>query len=390
VFVSDARSPGGEIRLDRVWRPAAGGRAAFRVCWADMPDLAERKGLRVLATLACVVVVIAGLRAASSLMLPLLVAIFLAILSVPPMRRLQNVGVPTGLAIAIVVILAFGIVTLVSAVIGTSVRQFQDSLPFYRDRLNAIMNDGIHWLQAQGLDVETRALSELIDTTFLLELVGDTAAGMLAVLSNMLLVVLMLIFMLFEANNLPAKMRRAMRDPNLDLSDFSGSAQRVQKYLSIKSMTSLATGILVAILTAAVGLDFPLLWGLVAFLFNFVPSIGSVIAAVPAVLLALVQFGVGHAALVSMGYLVINLGIGNGIEPRLMGRKLGLSTLVVFLSMVFWGWVWGPVGMLLSVPLTVILKIALEHSDDFHWIAVLLGPGDDLPDDPKLLEAPRD
>jgi AI-2 transport protein TqsA len=355
-----------------------------------MPDLAERKGLRVLATLACVVVVIAGLRAASSLMLPLLVAIFLAILSVPPMRRLQNVGVPTGLAIAIVVILAFGIVTLVSAVIGTSVRQFQDSLPFYRDRLNAIMNDGIHWLQAQGLDVETRALSELIDTTFLLELVGDTAAGMLAVLSNMLLVVLMLIFMLFEANNLPAKMRRAMRDPNLDLSDFSGSAQRVQKYLSIKSMTSLATGVLVAILTAALGLDFPLLWGLVAFLFNFVPSIGSVIAAVPAVLLALVQFGVGQAALVAMGYLVINLGIGNGIEPRLMGRKLGLSTLVVFLSMVFWGWVWGPVGMLLSVPLTVILKIALEHSDDFHWIAVLLGPGDDLPDDPKLLEAPRD
>jgi AI-2 transport protein TqsA len=356
-----------------------------------MPGYAERKGLRVLATLACVVVVIAGLRAASSLMLPLLVAVFLAILSVPPMRRLQNVGVPTGLAIAIVVILAFGIVTLVTAVIGTSVRQFQDSLPFYRDRLNGIMNDGIHWLQSHGLDVETRALSDLIDTAFLLELVGDTAAGMLAVLSNMLLVVLMLIFMLFEANHLPGKLRRALRDPEADLSDFSGSAQRVQKYLSIKSMTSLATGILVTLLTAALGLDFPLLWGLVAFLFNFVPSIGSVIAAVPAVLLALVQFGFGQAALVTLGYLAINLGIGNGIEPRLMGRKLGLSTLVVFLSMVFWGWVWGPVGMLLSVPLTVILKIALEHSDDFHWVAVLLGPGDDdLPRDPKLLAAPRD
>ena len=349
-----------------------------------MPDLAQRKGLRVLATLACLVVVIAGLRAASSLMLPLLVAVFLAILSVPPMRRLQNLGVPTAPAIAIVVILAFGVVTLVTAVIGTSVRQFQDALPFYRSRLNDILNDGIRWLQDRGLEIETRALSDLVDTGFLLELVGDTAAGLLAVMSNLLLVVLMLIFMLFEANNLPGKLRLALSDPNADLSQFSGSAERVQKYLSIKTLTSLATGVLVTILTAAIGLDFPLLWGLVAFLFNFVPSIGSVIAAVPAVLLALVQFGVGQALLVTIGYLAINMAIGNAIEPRLMGRKLGLSTLVVFLSMVFWGWVWGPVGMLLSVPLTVIIKIALEHSDDFHWVAVLLGPGGDEP-----LPAPR-
>jgi AI-2 transport protein TqsA len=354
-----------------------------------MPDdLVQRKGLRVLVTLACVVVVLAGLKAASSLILPLLVAVFLAILSVPPMRRLQDLGVPTGLAITIVVVMAFGAVTLVTAVIGTSVRQFQDALPFYRDRLNAIMTDGIHWLQERGLEIETRALSDLIDTGFLLELVGDTAAGLLAVMSNMLLVVLMLIFMLFEANKLPNKLRLALRKPDADLSDFSGSAERVQKYLSIKSMTSLATGVLVAILTAALGLDFPLLWGLVAFLFNFVPSIGSVIAAVPAVLLGLVQFGVGQAMLVALGYLAINFAIGNGIEPRLMGRKLGLSTLVVFLSMVFWGWIWGPVGMLLSVPLTVILKIALEHSDDFYWLAVLLGPGEEMPPARHMLSAP--
>ena len=340
-------------------------------------DLVQRKGLYALVTLACVVIVVAGFKAASSLMLPLLVAVFLATLSVPPMRRLKNLGVPTGPAIGIVVIVAFGIVTVVSAVIGNSLRQFQDSLPFYRNRLNEILNDGIRWLQDRGLDIETRALSDMIDTGFLLELVGDTAAGMLGVLSNMLLVVLMLVFMLFEANQLPSKLRRALKKPDADLSDFTGSAERVQKYLSIKSMTSLATGALVAILTAAIGLDFPLLWGLVAFLFNFVPSIGSVIAAVPAVLLGLVQLGVWPAMLVAIGYLAINLTIGNAIEPRLMGRRLGLSTLVVFLSMVFWGWVWGPVGMLLSVPLTVILKIALEHSDDFHWLAVLLGPGEE-------------
>ena len=115
-----------------------------------------------------------------------------------------------------------------------------------------------------------------------------------------------------------------------------------------------------------------LLWGLVAFLLNYVPNLGSIIAAVPAVLLALVQYGVGHALLVLMGYVAVNMLLGNLLEPVLMGRRLGLSTLVVFLSLVFWGWVWGPVGMLLSVPLTMIAKIFLENTRDLAWLAVML------------------
>ena len=121
------------------------------------------------------------------------------------------------------------------------------------------------------------------------------------------------------------------------------------------------------------GLGFPLLWGLVAFIFNYIPNLGSILAAIPPVLLALVQFGPARAAVVAVGYLVINIGLANFLEPYLMGRRLGLSTLVVFLSLVFWGWVWGPVGMLLSVPLTVIVKIALENTKDFRWVAIMLG-----------------
>jgi predicted PurR-regulated permease PerM len=153
----------------------------------------------------------------------------------------------------------------------------------------------------------------------------------------------------------------------------------VHDYVFLKAIVSAGTGVLISLLMWALGVDFPLLWGLIAFMFNFVPNIGSVIAAVPAVLLALVQHGVGVAAGVGVGYIAINLVVGNVIEPKLMGEKLGLSTLVVFLSLVFWGWLWGPVGMLLSVPLTVIVKIALEHSDDFRWVAILLGPSDDDP-----------
>ena len=139
--------------------------------------------------------------------------------------------------------------------------------------------------------------------------------------------------------------------------------------------------------TWVIGVDYPVLWGLLAFLLNYIPTLGSIIAAIPPVLLAMVQFGWTWALVVAMVYLAINICIGSLLEPRLMGRRMGLSTLVVFLSMVFWGWVWGPIGMILSVPLTMLLKILLMHSDDLRWVGVLLGSGspDDLdPSRPKL------
>jgi len=137
----------------------------------------------------------------------------------------------------------------------------------------------------------------------------------------------------------------------------------------------LSTGIAIGIWLWLLEIDYALLWALLAFLLNYVPNIGSIIAAIPAVLLALIQFGMGASLITALGYAVVNLVIGSFIEPKFMGRGLGLSTLVVFLSLVFWGWVLGPIGMLLSVPLTMILKIALQSNDDTRWIAIILGSG---------------
>ncbi|MDX1440115.1 MAG: AI-2E family transporter, partial [Rubricoccaceae bacterium] len=148
----------------------------------------------------------------------------------------------------------------------------------------------------------------------------------------------------------------------------------MKQYLVIKTMVSLLTGTIVALWLTIVGVDFPLLWGLLAFLLNYIPNIGSILAAIPVVLLALVQLGLGSAVLVAVGFLVINMVIGNVIEPRWTGHGVGLSPLVVFFSLVFWGWVLGPIGLILSVPLTVTLKIALESSPETQWLAVLLGP----------------
>ena len=142
----------------------------------------------------------------------------------------------------------------------------------------------------------------------------------------------------------------------------------MRKFLPVKL-------ILAVFLIAAMGLAFPMVWGLLAFLLNCVPSIGAIIAAIPAVLFALVQHGPGSALVVAIGYIVVNTAIGSLLEPHLIGRTLGLSTLVVFLSLVFWGWVWGPLGMLLSVPLTMIVKIFLENSEDLRWVAVMLDSG---------------
>jgi predicted PurR-regulated permease PerM len=166
----------------------------------------------------------------------------------------------------------------------------------------------------------------------------------------------------------------ALKNPDKSLQQAHSIKDTVNQYLALKTLFSLATGILVWVWLRFHGVDYPLLWGILAFLLNFVPNIGSILAAIPAVLLAIVQFGGGRASAVAAGYLVINFVIGSVVEPRFMGRGLGLSTLVVFVSLVFWGWVLGPVGMLLSVPLTMVLKIALEGNDDTRWLAVMLGP----------------
>ncbi len=165
----------------------------------------------------------------------------------------------------------------------------------------------------------------------------------------------------------------AVFGPHLMTGRTEKIAEEIKRYMAIKTVISLLTGVFIGFWLWMLGVDYPLMWGLLAFLLNYVPNIGSFIAAIPAVLLAFVQLGLIKAGLTGLGFVVVNVVFGNVIEPRFMGKGLGLSTLVVFLSLVFWGWVLGPVGMLLSVPITMTIKIALEASEETRWIAILLG-----------------
>jgi AI-2 transport protein TqsA len=338
----------------------------------------EKKGnvsnvARILITAAAFVVIVAGMRAASSILVPFLLSMFIAIICAPPLFWMQRKSIPNALAVLSILIGIIVLCLLLAGFVGTSLNDFSKALPVYEKRLAEMTAAIVSWLKHLGLEISGPVLTDYLDPGKAMKMAANTLAGLSGLLTNVFMILLTVIFILLEASGLPQKVRNALGDPEESLGQFKNFTESVNRYLALKTVFSLATGVAIAIWLGVVGVDFALLWGLVAFLLNYVPNIGSIIAAIPAILLALIQLGVGPALLTCLGYVVVNVVFGSILEPKFMGRRLGLSTLVVFLSLVFWGWVLGPVGMVLSVPLTMIVKIAMESNEDTQWIAVMLG-----------------
>lgn len=333
----------------------------------------SQKHQGILITLAALVIIIAGLKTASALLVPFLLAIFIAIICAGPFHWLQQRKVPPVLALLLVIGTVMLAGLLVVTLVGTSVSDFTRDLPIYQQKLRGQTIQLASYLDKFGIQLSKDIVLEHFDPGAVMQ----SAAGMLAkaggVLTNSFLILLTVIFILLEAAGMPAKLRAALPDADTSLASFDAFINGVRQYLAIKTFVSFGTGLIIAVALSFLGLDYALLWGLIAFLLNYVPNIGSIIAAVPAVLLAVVQLGSIKALVVALIYLAVNIVMGNAVEPKLMGRKLGLSSLVVFISLVFWGWILGPIGMLLSVPLTMIVKIALEVGDSTRWLAILLG-----------------
>lgn len=325
---------------------------------------------------AALVIVIAGVKVTSSVLLPIFVALFLTLICWPIVRRLARFHVPEPLAIVLVVLLLVVVLFVLTGVLANSVSAFSASVKDYSAGLDKMARDVMAKLEKWHLvkDAHEEEFAKVFDTGKILSLVSGTMQGLLSMLSSVVVILLFVAFMLFEASGFPGKLRRALGNPDADLAEFTKVGQQVWDYMEVKTVVSLITGVLVAVFVAIVGVDFPILWGIVAFLFNYIPNIGSVLAAIPACALALLQHGFGTAAVLACGYVGVNMVVGNVIEPRMMGRKLGLSTVVVLFSLIFWNWVLGPVGMLLSVPLTMVVKIFMENTSDFRSVAILIGP----------------
>jgi len=345
------------------------------------PEVAERsrQGGRYLLTAASIVVVIAGLRAAASLLLPILLAGFLAILSLPLLRWLRRRGLGVSLSVLLTVLAAIAVLAVFGLLVSGAVAEAGAAAPEYVEQLQHRARDALDRLQESSLSeyiamdrLDPASLVEVLTSTFG-GIVRGAVLGVATLASYATLVMLALVFMLAESAGFADKMRLALEGRDIDFSQLRLITREVQHYLGIKTAISLVTGTIIFLATWLLGLDFPLFWGLLAFVLNYIPTLGSIIAGVPAVILAFIQHGFGLAGLVALVYLAVNILFGSLIEPRLLGMRFRMSTLVVFLSLLFWGFIWGPLGMLLSVPLTRSLVIILEHTSEHRWVTVLLG-----------------
>lgn len=329
-------------------------------------------GVRFLVAAASLIVLVAGLRAAQTVLVPFVFAVFLAVLGAAPLSWLRRHRVPSVLAVFIVALIIAGLFILAAFLLGASINEFSGALPRYQGRFHELQASLNSYLGRYQIQLSATNVLSAADPHAVMDLFTKTLRGVGTALSATFLVIVFVLFMLFEAAEFKQKLKAAFGSEQ-SLGRFEQTVSEIQRYLGIKTVTSVSTGVMVGLLTYMVGLDFPVLWGMVAFLMNYIPVIGSILAAIPAILLALVQLDLSSVSIIAIGYLVINNVISNVIEPIFMGRGLGLSPLVILLSLAFWGWIWGPVGMLLSVPLTMVAKILLEHSKELRWLAILMG-----------------
>jgi predicted PurR-regulated permease PerM len=331
------------------------------------------RGFGILVSVAALVIIIAGVSLAQSVVVLFLVSFFLALLGTPPLLWLKKKHIPSGFAVLIVMAGMVIILILISAQIGSSFSSFLDNLPLLQSRIREQVLELSAYFRSKGFSGTQKLLLDYINPEILLKLTATLLTGLSSVLSDLILVLLTVTFILLEVSSFPKKLRLVLGDPERKFPKFIKFANDMKHYMIFKTIISLATGILIAVWLYILGVDYPILWGFLAFLLNYIPNIGSFIAAIPAVILATVQFGFGSAILSAAGYIAVNFILGNLIEPRLMGRKLRLSTLVVFVSLIFWGGLLGLVGAILSIPLTMTLKFAFESNERTRWIAVLLG-----------------
>jgi len=331
----------------------------------------QRSGERFLFLAAAVVVVVAGLKLGAPVLLPFALATFLAMMSAPVMFYCQR-HLPAWAALTVTLVITATVFGVLIGLATQSAADLQPQLPRYRAGVENLWANTVRWMESHGFVPERYLSPDLLDPDRIFDLVGGAVRQVASFFSSAFIVFLILAFMLAEATVIPYKVAAVM-GRGRGTRRYSKIVLEVQAYLGIKTVVSLGTGLTIGLFAWAMGLDFPVMLGIIGYVLNYVPTIGSILAAVPALVLSLLLVGTpAHAGVVALGYIVINTVFGSILEPNLMGRRLGLSTLVVMLSLLFWGWVWGPVGALLSVPLTMIVKIMLENTEDLRWVAMLL------------------
>ena len=338
-----------------------------------MDKIIKRSSSNPAVTIAALLIILAVIMYASSLITPILLALFISIVCAQPIRWLEKRKVPNVVAVLLVMLLMIGMLFGLGEVIGRSITQFSNDSSVYAQRLDEIFSSLLTTLHGMGFDLSLEKLEDSISPNNIMSYSAAFLGVIGSLMSNMFLIIFIIIFILLELNSFSIKMKAVANTSENSMAYLKRIDLSIRQYLGLMTLISMLTAVLVYISLIIIGVDYAILWALLAFMFNFIPNIGSILASIPAIIFAMIQLGTGGALWTLISYSAINMIIGNVIQPPIMGKGLGLSTLVVFISLIFWGYILGTVGMFLSVPLTMVVKIVLEQKESTKWIAIMLG-----------------
>jgi len=322
------------------------------------------------------VIIIAGIKVASEIVIILFLSIFIASIFSTMLRFLEKRHIPKVLSYFFVLSIFLIFTLLMAYIINISIKDFASNLPLYEQKLQALVVNSISLVETYGFTIDKDTILEALNLSSFFGFTTNIIGSIGTFLSKFLLIIIGVAFILAESKSFETKLKVIFKYNAKKLEHFNLFSHNIQKYFIVKSFTSFLTGSIIAVTLLLFGVDYPILWGVIAMLFNFVPVVGSIIAAIPAVLISLLNVDINTTIILIVFYVTINISISNIIEPKLMGKELGLSPLVIFFSLIFWGWILGIVGMFLAVPITMTLKIAFNSNSETHWLAILMS---DLP-----------
>lgn len=344
-----------------------------------------RRGSQMIVTLGCLFIVLAGMKAAAGILVPMVYAFFLAVLSFPLLSWLTRHRLPGPLALAVTLLVNLGVLAGLITLAVRLLISFNADLPRYLRGLQRNLTDFGIWLDDHGIDGAKATVEGLFDWNNIIgyatqqdvmsrigSMLGSTFGTLATVFAGLVMILILMMFVLMEAPGTERRLEAVRTAGGPDFSGMMRSVSDIQKYLGIKTLISALTGLLAGLWCYFLDLQYPLLWAILAFVFNYIPAVGSTAASIPAVVEALVQHGTGAAIGVALGYGGINFALDNFVQPTLLGNRFGISALVVVLSVIFWGWLWGPLGMFLAVPLTMVIKVLLDNSEEFRWVSVAM------------------
>lgn len=325
-----------------------------------------------LVAIASFVIIIGGLSLASSIVVPFLLAVFIAIIVYPILEMMSKIHINRFFAFIILIGICGSGLWFLGNVIAGAIVKFSTDLPLYKAKIDIFIDNLIIYAKDQAdIDISNNLLS-FINLDKLIITTSNLLLQTGSLVTQSFLVFLLLAFILFESQIFKQKVEYfAIKDPSA-LHIANTFISNLKRYLAIKTISSIATGVIVWGFLILFDVPHALLWAVLAFILNYIPTIGSIIAAIPALLVSLAVNDISTTLWLTLIYLVVNISIGNFIEPRFLGKGLGISTLVVILSLLFWGFIFGIGGMFLAVPLTMSIKIALDANPRTKFISILL------------------